>query len=161
MRERSLETSAAGRERGPLGGRRPREVRGLGREELGVPLQQDGQVRSGRAVRRHDATEFRDAGLVLIPRDIQIEAQRVEEDVLHRVYTFGGDRPLARQDVAPRRRLCGIIRAPRAIDATLSPWPRRLDLTQVLVDFHTDRREVHVAQRSVVVVLLGDHDAAQ
>ena len=53
------------------------------------------------------------------------------------------------------------FRAPRAIDATLSPWPRRLDLTQVLVDFHTDRREVHVSQRSVVVVLLGDHDAAQ
>ena len=77
MRERSLETSAAGRERDPLGGRRPREVRGLGREKLGVPLQQDGQVRSGRAVRRHDATEFRDAGLVLILRDIQIEAQRI------------------------------------------------------------------------------------
>ena len=88
-------------------------------------MQQDGQVRSGRAVRRHDATKFRDAGLVLILRDIQIEAQRIEEDVLHRVYPFGGDRPLARQDVAPRR------------------------------------REVHVSQRSVVVVLLGDHDAAQ
>ena len=125
MRERSLETSAAGRERDPLGGRRPREVRGLGREKLGVPLQQDGQVRSGRAVRRHDATEFRDTGLVLIPRDVQIEAQRVEEDVLHCVYPFGGDGPLARQDVAPRR------------------------------------REVHVSQRSVIVVLLGDHDAAQ
>ena len=88
-------------------------------------MQQDGQVRSGRAVRRHDATEFRDAGRVLVLRNIQIEAQRVEEDVLHRVYTFGGDRPLARQDMAP----C--------------------------------RREVNVAQRSVIVVLLGDHDAAQ
>ena len=94
--ERSLETSAAGRERDPLGGRRPREVRGLGREELGVPLQEDGQVRSGRAVRRHDATEFRDAGRVLVLRNIQIEAQRIEEDVLHRVYPVGGDGPLAR-----------------------------------------------------------------
>ena len=35
---------SAGGERYPLGGRRPREARGLGREELGMPLQQDGQV---------------------------------------------------------------------------------------------------------------------
>ncbi len=100
-------------------------MRGLGREELGMPLQEDGQVRPGRAVRPYNATEFRDAGLVLIPRDMQIEAHPVEEDVLHCVYTFGGDGPLARQDVAPRR------------------------------------REAHVSQGSVIVVLLGDHDAAQ
>ena len=110
---------------GNSAGRRPREVRGLGREELGVPLQQDGQVLDARGVRPYDAMEFRDAGFVLVLRNIQIEAQRIEEDVFHRVYPFGGDRPLARQDVAPRR------------------------------------REVHVSQRSVVVVLLGDHDAAQ
>ena len=116
---------SAGRERDPLGGRRPREARGLGREELGVPLQENGQVMYVRGVRPYDAMEFRDAGLVLIPRNMQIEAHRVEEDVLHCVYTFGGDGPLARQDVAPRR------------------------------------REVHVSQRSVIVVLLGDHDAAQ
>ena len=90
-----------------------------------MPLQQDGQVMYVRGVRPYDAMEFRDAGLVLIPRNMQIEAHRVEEDVLHCVYTFGGDGPLARQDVAPRR------------------------------------REVHVSQRSVIVVLLGDHDAAQ
>ena len=92
-----------------------------------MPLQQDGQVMYVRGVRPYDAMEFRDAGLVLlILRDVwQIEAHRVEEDVLHRVYTFWGNGPLARQDVAPRR------------------------------------REVHVSQRSVIVVLLGDHDAAQ
>ena len=70
MGERPLETSAAGRERDPLGGRRPREVRGLGREELGVPLQEDGQVMYVRGVRPYDAMEFRDAGLVLVPRDV-------------------------------------------------------------------------------------------
>ena len=41
----------------PLGGRRPREARGLGREELGVPLQQDGQVMYVRGVRPYDARD--------------------------------------------------------------------------------------------------------
>ena len=62
--------TSAGRERYPLGGRRPREARGLGREELGVPLQQDGQVMYVRGVRPYDAMEFRDAGIVLILRDV-------------------------------------------------------------------------------------------
>ena len=105
--------------------RRPREDRGRRREELGVAPQHGRQVRHARAVRRHDAMEFRDCPLVLIPRDVQVEAERVEEDPLHLADAFHGDRPLAREDVAP------------------------------------GRREVEVSQRSVVVVLLGDHDAAQ
>ena len=54
----------------PARGASPREARGLGREELGVPLQQDGQVMYVRGVRPYDAMEFRDAGLVLILRDV-------------------------------------------------------------------------------------------
>ena len=45
-------------------------MRGLGREELGVPLQQDGQVMYVRGVRPYNATEFRDAVLVLVLRDV-------------------------------------------------------------------------------------------
>ncbi len=107
------------------GRRRPRQGHGRRREELGVPPQHGRQVRHARSVRRHDAVEFRDGRLVLVPLDVQVEAERVEEDPLHLADAFHGDRPLAREDVAP------------------------------------GRREVDVSQRSVVVVLLGDHDAAQ
>ena len=60
--------------------RRPRQDHGRRREELGVPPQHGRQARHARAVRRHDAVEFRDGRLVLVPRDVQVEAERTEEN---------------------------------------------------------------------------------
>mmetsp|Transcript_21334 Transcript_21334/g.65572 ORF Transcript_21334/g.65572 Transcript_21334/m.65572 type:complete len:228 (+) Transcript_21334:206-889(+) len=50
----------------------------------------------------HDRDELVDARGVLVRRDVEVEAERAEEDALHGVHSRDGQRPLARLDAAER-----------------------------------------------------------